>query len=87
MKATKLFLSIVLPLCFVICGCASKAKTQAQIRRAYAAGEQAARAQMQQNQQQAQQAQTEQLMEQTGDPQIKIVGTVKNPVLTWSDSA
>ena len=63
-------------------GCASKAKKQAQIRRAYAAGEQAARAQMQQAQTQQQ---TPPPIDQNGDPQIRIMGFVKNPVLNWSD--
>jgi len=56
-------------------GCASKAKKQGQIRRAYAAGEQAARAQMQQGQEQQQ---TPPPIDQNGDPQIRIMGFVKN---------
>src|SRR5882724_2573578 len=63
-------------------GCASKAKKQGQIRRAYAAGEQAARAQMQQGQEEQQ---TPPPIDQNGDPQIRIMGFVKNPVLNWSD--
>jgi hypothetical protein len=63
-------------------GCAGKKKQQVQVRRAYAAGEQAARAQMQQ----AQQPQLPpQALQQTTDPQVRILGSVRNPVLTWSD--
>jgi hypothetical protein len=60
-----------------LCGCASKAQTQAQIRRAYAAGEQAARAQMEQ-----QRATQQQL---AADSQIRILGPVKNSILAWSE--
>jgi hypothetical protein len=81
MKALRsVFLLFLLAL--LACGCASKAKKQAQIRRAYAAGEQAARAQMQQAQAQQQ---TPPPMEQNGDPQIRIMGSVRNPVLDWTD--
>ena len=52
------------------------------MRRAYVAGEQAARTQMQQ-------AQSPQLppqaLQQTTDPQVRILGSVRNPVLLWSD--
>lgn len=68
MNATRR-LFVILLVVLTACGCASKKKQQAQIRRAYAAGEQAARAQMQ----------------QTTDPQVRILGPVKNPVLMWSE--
>jgi hypothetical protein len=75
-------ISLVLLLSLFACGCASKKKHQAEIRRAYAAGEQAARAQMQQ-------AQTPQSgtppMQQTTDPQVRILGPVRNPILMWSE--
>jgi len=76
-----MFYAILLPVCLGAVGCASKAKTQAQIRRAYAAGEQAARAQMQQ----AQQSQPSLPPAETADPQVRILGPVKNPVLPWSE--
>jgi hypothetical protein len=78
----KTFLFILLSLCIAFTGCASKKKQQDQVRRAYAAGEQAAHAQMQQ-------AQSPQLppqaLQQTTDPQVRILGAVRNPVLMWSD--
>lgn len=81
MNATRR-LFVILLVVLTACGCASKKKHQAEIRRAYAAGEQAARAQMQQ-------AQTPQSgappMQQTTDPQVRILGPVKNPVLMWSE--
>ena len=72
----------MLSFCLAFAGCASKKKQQLQVRRAYAAGEQAARAQMQQGQ--AAQPQAPQ-MQQSTDPLVRILGPVKNPVLTWSD--
>ena len=77
------FVFVTLILALLACGCASrKARKQAQMGRAYAAGVQAARTQMQQ-------AQTPQPMSQpvpsTTDPQVRILGSVKNPVLTWSE--
>jgi hypothetical protein len=75
-------LSLVLLLALTACGCAGKAKKQAEYRRAYSAGVQAAQAQMQQ-------AQRPQSMSQplpsTTDPQVRILGSVRNPVLTWSE--
>ena len=62
-------------------GCASKKNQQAQIRRAYAAGEMAARAQMQQ----AQNSQVPPPPQSTSDPQVRILGSVRNPVLEWYD--
>ena len=75
-------LSLILVLGFVSSGCANKAKTQEQIRRAYIAGEQAARAQMQQAQ--APQS-TVQPLSSTTQPQVRVLGAVKNPVLPWSE--
>jgi hypothetical protein len=75
-------LSLILTLGFVSGGCANKTKTQEQIRRAYIAGEQAARAQMQQAQ--APQS-TLQPMPSTTQPQVRVVGSVRNPVLPWSE--
>jgi hypothetical protein len=63
-------------------GCANKAKTQEQIRRAYMAGEQAARAQMQQAQ--APQSAPPPLPSTT-QPQVRVLGSVRNPVLPWSE--
>ena len=51
------------------------------MRRAYAAGEMSARAQMQQQAQQ----QPPPPMDATGDPQVRILGAVKNSVLDWSN--
>ena len=78
----KTFLFILLSFFLAFTGCAGKKKQQLQVRRAYAAGEQAARAQIQQGQTQ-QQASPQ--MQQTTDPQVRILGPVRNPVLTWSD--
>lgn len=75
---------ILLLLCLTLTGCASKAQKQAQIRRAYAAGEEAARAQMEQ-QMQAQQQQQLQALDQNGNPKIRIYGSVQHPVLDWTD--
>jgi hypothetical protein len=75
----KTVLLILLSFSVAFTGCANKKKQQAQIRRAYAAGEQAARAQMQQ----AQPAPPP--MQQSTDPMVRILGPVKNPVLLWSD--
>jgi hypothetical protein len=77
----KVFCSILLLLCLALSGCASKVSNQMQIRRAYAAGEQAARAQMQQ----AQQSQPALPTPDSADPQIRIFGPVRNPVLPWSE--
>ena len=76
----RIFCAILPLVCLAAAGCASKAKTQAHIRRAYAAGEQAARAQMEQ----AQQSQPSPPAE-NADPQVRILGPVKNPVLPWSE--
>src|SRR3954462_9570811 len=67
------FISLIFLLAPMFFGCASKAKDQAKLHRAYLAGQQATMAQMQQR------------MQQAPDPQIRILGAVKNPVLIWSD--
>ena len=77
------FIFVTLVMALLACGCVGrKARKQAQMRRAYAAGVQAAQTQMQQ-------AQRPQSMSQpapsTSDPQVRILGSVKNPVLTWSE--
>jgi hypothetical protein len=66
---------LILLLALAMPGCASKAKQQAQIRRAYAAGEQAARAQMEKAAQQQQQL--------VVDSKVRILGKVRKPVLEW----
>jgi hypothetical protein len=71
----KIFFSMGLLFCLAVSGCASKAKQQAQVRRAYAAGEQAARAQMERAEKAQQQL--------AADSQIRFLGAVRNPVLTW----
>jgi hypothetical protein len=73
----KISFLIALLLTLAASGCASKARQQAQIRRAYAAGEQAARAQMEKAAQEQQQLAV--------DSQVRIVGAVRNSVLAWSD--
>src|SRR5215472_18598783 len=68
------FLCVTLALCLALLfGCAGKSKTQnqQQMQRAYMAGQQAATAQMQQQVQQA------------SAPQVRVMGTVKNPVVPW----
>lgn len=64
-----------------VSGCANKAKTQAQIRRAYAAGQESMRAQMEHTQQPP----APQQMGDPADPQVRILGPVKTPVLLWSE--
>ena len=75
-------LSLLFFLVFMACGCGGKAKRQADMQRAYAAGVQAAHAQMQP-------AQTPQSLSEplpsTSDPQVRILGAVRNPTLTWSE--
>ncbi|HXS69928.1 MAG TPA: hypothetical protein VN761_13870 [Candidatus Polarisedimenticolia bacterium] len=81
-------ISLTLLAALAVCGCSSDAKTEARIRRAYAAGEEAARAQMEQARQQQQTRQQPQPMQPMGAPldsMIRILGHVKNPMLTWSD--
>jgi hypothetical protein len=63
-------------------GCASKKKSQDEnLRRAYVAGAQAAREQIMQGQVQEPQMH----MAPTSDPQVRILGPVRNPVLPWTD--
>lgn len=64
---------MLLLLCVALFGCSSQKSTNAKVRRAYAAGQQAAMAQIQQQQ-----------MQQPGDQQVRIIGAVKNSLLTWS---
>jgi len=74
------FGSLILVVALMVSGCAShKDKTQEQIRRAYAAG--AASARMQMAQSQTQQPQ----IPPSTDPQVRILGAVRNPVLVWSE--
>jgi len=64
----------------LLAGCASHKNTNDdQVRRAYAAGAAAARMQMQQGQMQ------QPMIPPSGDPEVRILGAVKNPVLIWSD--
>jgi len=73
-------LALVFALVLTAFGCAShKDKTQQQIQRAYAAGAAAARMQMQENQT------AQPVLPPAGDPQVRILGPVRNPVLIWSD--
>ena len=67
------FIRLAFTLCLALCGCASKNKTssQQQLQRAYIAGQQAATAQMQQQ------------IQQASAPQVRVIGTVKNPVVPW----
>jgi hypothetical protein len=74
--------SLICLLAVMACGCASKAKKQAEFRRAYSAGAQAAQAQMRQGQMQQSMSQP---VPSTSDPQIRILGSVRNPALTWSE--
>ena len=75
----KIFLCMLFLAAFALAGCAgnNKAQTQQQFQRAYLAGEEAARAQMQQ--------QTQQQMQQNAVPQVHFLGPFKNPVLIWSE--
>jgi hypothetical protein len=71
--------SLIVLLALIASGCAHhQDKSQAQLLRAYTAGQQAARAQMQ-----SQVAQP-QPMQQGTEPQVRVLGPVKNPVLMWS---
>lgn len=76
-RTVKIFFLIALLLSVAAFGCASKTRQQAQVRRAYAAGEQAARAQMEKAAQEQQRLAV--------DSQARIVGAVRNSVLAWSD--
>jgi len=81
MNAFKYF-SLTFLVVLMTCGCAGKTKKQAEFRRAYAAGVQAAQAQMQQSQNSQS---IPQPMQSTTDPQVRILGSVRNPVLMWSE--
>lgn len=69
----KQFFCLAFTLCLALSGCASKSKTsnQQQLQRAYIAGQQAATAQMQQQ------------IQQASTPQVRVIGTVNNPVVLW----
>ena len=73
-------LCLILLLALALTGCASKKKQQAEIRKAYAAGQQSVR-----QAQQAQQQLPPQALQQTTDPTVRVLGAVKNPILVWSD--
>src|SRR5579871_3619178 len=68
----RIVFSILLLLCFVLSGCASKAKSREQMQHAYAAGMQAGKLEAQQQ-------------AQSAVPQVKFLGHVRNPVVLWSD--
>jgi hypothetical protein len=80
MNATRR-LFVILLVVLTACGCAGKKKQQAEVRRAYAAGQQSVR-QMQQAQQPQMPPQS---LQQPTDPLVRILGAVKNPILVWSD--
>jgi hypothetical protein len=74
------FAWVICAMALTVFGCAShKSKNDEQLRRAYAAGAATARMQMQQNQVQ------QPALPSQGDPQVRILGAVRNPVLVWSD--
>jgi len=76
------FVCLIFIFALATSGCASKKKSEDEkLRRAYVAGANAARAQMMQGQSQDPQIQTA----PTSDPQVRILGPVRNPVLPWSD--
>jgi hypothetical protein len=76
-------LSLICVLALIACGCGGKAKEQAKIHQAYAAGAQAAQAQMYQQSQSAQNM--SQPMPTSTDPQVRVLGSVRNPVLPWME--
>ena len=76
----------LLLLIFVVAvsGCtSSKKKTQMQMQHAYASGMQAAR--MIQQQQQSSPSIGEPMIQPNSDPQVRILGPVRNPVVIWSE--
>jgi len=77
------FICLIFIFAVATAGCASSKKNseQERLRRAYVAGAQAAREQIMVGQAQQPQLQTA----PTSDPQIRILGPVRNPVLPWSD--
>jgi len=76
------FIALTLATVLTTSGCGGKAKKQAEFRRAYSAGVQAAQAQIRQGQMQQSMSQP---VPSTSDPQIRILGSVRNPALTWSE--
>ena len=76
------FICLIFIFALAAAGCASKKKSEDdRLRRAYVAGANAARAQMMQSQAQEPQMQAA----PTSDPQVRILGPVRNPVLPWAD--
>jgi len=74
------FASVICAVVLAVFGCAShKKKNDEQLRRAYVAGAAAARMQMQENQT------PQPVLPPAGDPQVRILGSVRNPVIIWSD--
>ena len=75
------FVSLIFAVALTVSGCASHKnnKNDEQLRRAYAAGAASAQMQMQQNQMQ------QPAIPPSGDPQVRILGAVKNSLLIWSD--
>lgn len=71
----RIFICAAFVLCLAMSGCASKktGASQQQLQRAYMAGQQSAMAQMQQQ------------LQQASAPQIRVIGTVRNPVVLWSE--
>ena len=69
----RIFICVAFLLCLATFGCASKktAPSQQQLQRAYMAGQQSAIAQMQQQ------------LQQASAPQVRMIGTVRNPVVPW----
>ena len=69
----KVLFIILLLAVLALTGCAgkNKAPNQQQLQRAYMAGQQSAMAQMQQQ------------LQQASAPQVRMIGTVKNPVVLW----
>jgi len=78
MKAVRFF-SLIIALALSASCASHKNNNDDQLRRAYAAGAAAARMQMQQSQMQQPE------IPPPGDPQVRILGAVKNPLLIWSD--
>jgi len=84
-KTMKTIPFIFLIFVVAVSGCASrKKKTEMQMQRAYASGMQAARVQMQQAQQ-LQPPTGQPTIQPNSDPQVRILGPVRNPVVIWSE--
>ena len=76
------YFSQILLIALMACGCAGKTKKPTDYQRAYFAGAAAARAQMQQ----AQSPQSiPQPLPSTTEPQVRILGSVRNSVLMWTE--